>query len=33
MSNKYKIITIVDGECCKITIYKICVRVQYFFFR
>ena len=28
MLNKYKFITIMEGEVCKIVIYKICVSNQ-----
>ena len=30
MLNKYKFITIMEGEFCKIVVYKICVSNQYF---
>ena len=30
MLNKYKFISIMEGEFCKIVIYKICVSNQYF---
>ena len=32
MLNKYKFITIMEGEFCKIIIYKICVSNQSFIF-
>jgi hypothetical protein len=32
MLNKYNFITIVEGEICKIIIYKICVSNQFFIF-
>ena len=32
MLNKYKIITIMEGEFCKIIIHKICVSNQSFIF-
>ena len=32
MLNKYKLITIMEGEFCKIFIYKICVLNQSFIF-
>ena len=32
MLNKFKFITIMEGEFCKITIYKICVSNKYFIF-
>ena len=32
MLNKYKSITIMEGEFCKIIIYKACVSNQYFSF-
>ena len=32
MLNQYKFMTIMDGEFCKIIIYKICVSNQSFIF-
>ena len=32
MLNKYKFISIMEGEFCKIIIYKICVSNQFFIF-
>ena len=32
MLDKYKFITIMEGEFCKTIIYKICVSNQYFMF-
>ena len=32
MLNKYKFITIMEGEFCKIIIYKLCVSNQSFVF-
>ena len=32
MLNKYKFITVLEGESCKIIIYKICVSNQSFIY-
>ena len=32
MLNKYKFITIIEGEFCKIVIFKMCVSNQSFIF-